>query len=40
MHGVIMEGNSADHNEASYIVSMTKTGRLIIWNTSTSERHQ
>ena len=32
-HGVIVEGNSEDHNEQTYKVRVTKTGRLITHNT-------
>ena len=32
-HDMIVEGHSADHNGWSYIVRITKTGRLITFNT-------
>ena len=32
-HDMILEGNSTDHNRQSYIVRVTKIGRLIMYNT-------
>ena len=33
MHGMIIEGNSEDHQGWSYQVLVMKMGRVIIWNT-------